>query len=54
MFGELLHIDGSRHHWLARSPEEWASLIAVVDDATKQLLYAKLVDAESTEAVSKP
>lgn len=51
MFGELLHIDGSRHHWLARSPEEWASLIAVVDDATKQLLYTQLVDAESTEAI---
>lgn len=51
MLGELLHIDGSRHRWLARSPEEWASLIAVVDDATKQLLYAKLVDAESTGAV---
>jgi len=51
MFGELLHIDGSRHHWLARCPEEWASLITVVDDATTQLLYAQLVDAESTEAV---
>lgn len=51
LFGELLHIDGSRHRWLARCPEEWASLITVVDDATKQLLYAQLVDAESTEAV---
>jgi len=51
MFGEMLHIDGSRHRWLARCPEEWASLISVVDDATKQLLYARLVDAESTEAV---
>jgi transposase len=51
LFGELLHIDGSRHHWLARCPEEWASLITVVDDATKQLLHAQFVDAESTEAV---
>lgn len=51
MFGELLHIDGSRHHWLARSPQEWASLIAVVDDATKQLLFARLVDVEGAEAI---
>jgi len=51
LFGEMLHIDGSRHHWLARSPEEWASLISVVDDATKQLLYAQLVNAESSEAI---
>ncbi len=51
MFGELLHIDGSRHRWLARCPEEWASLITVVDDATKHLLYAQLVDMESTAAI---
>lgn len=51
MFGELLHIDGSRHRWLARRPEQWASLIAVVDDATKQLLYAQLADGESTAAI---
>ena len=48
LFGELLHIDGSRHRWLALRPEEFFSLIAVVDDATKQVLYAKLVDAEGT------
>ena len=51
MFGELLHIDGSLHRWLARCPEERFSLIAVVDDATKQLLYARLVEAESTAAI---
>lgn len=51
MFGELLHIDGSRHRWLAHCPQEWASLISVVDDATKQLLYAHLVDAEGTTPV---
>jgi transposase len=51
MFGELLHIDGSRHRWLTHCPEEWAALIAVVDDATKQLLYAQLVDAESTAVI---
>src|SRR5215813_9667884 len=41
-FGELLHLDGSRHHWLALAPERWFTLIAVVDDATKRLLYAEL------------
>ena len=41
-FGELLHLDGSRHQWLALRPEQWGTLIAVVDDATKQLLHAEL------------
>ena len=51
MFGELLHIDGSSHRWLARFPEERASLIAIVDDATKQLLYAQLAESETTVAI---
>lgn len=51
LFGELLHIDGSRHRWLARAPEVWASLLTVVDDATKQLLYAQLVDSETTVTI---
>ena len=41
-FGELLHLDGSRHVWLALVPGVMLTLIAVVDDATKQLLYAQL------------
>ena len=41
-FGELLHLDGSRHRWLALVPEQWFTLIAVVDDATKQLLHAEV------------
>ena len=41
-FGELLHLDGSRHRWLARLPDQWFTLIAVVDNATKRLLYAQL------------
>ncbi|HKC98371.1 MAG TPA: ISNCY family transposase, partial [Methylomirabilota bacterium] len=48
-FGELLHLDGSRHRWLALVPEAWATLIVVVDDATKRLLYAQLVDHEAGE-----
>jgi transposase len=50
-FGELLHIDGSRHQWLARRPGEWAVLIAVMDDATKRVLYAQLWAGESTVAI---
>src|SRR5882762_11186219 len=49
---ELLHLDGSRHHWLALVPEQWLTLIAVVDDATKRLLYAELREGgESVAAV---
>ncbi len=50
-FGELLHIDGSPHSWLALCPGEQQTLIAVVDDATKAVLYAQLWPEETTEAV---
>ena len=50
-FGELLHLDGSPHAWLARCPEEQPTLLHVIDDATKRLLYAQLWPAETTEAV---
>jgi hypothetical protein len=51
-FGELLHLDGSRHQWLALVPERWVTLIVVVDDATKQVLYAQLIEGgESTATV---
>jgi transposase len=50
-FGELLHLDGSPHVWLALRPQERCCLISVVDDATKRLLYAHLVEQESSQAV---
>src|SRR5262245_10867526 len=51
-FGELLHLDGSQHAWLALGPGTRQTLISVVDDATKQLLYAQLLEGgESTAAV---
>ena len=51
-FGELLHLDGSRHAWLALVPEVRPTLITVVDDATKRVLYAQLLaGGESTAAV---
>src|SRR6185436_9645838 len=51
-FGDLLHLDGSRHRWLALVPDTWHTLLVVVDDATKQLLFAQLVEGgESTRAI---
>ena len=52
-FGELLHLDGSRHRWLVLGPEPvLTTLIVVVDDATKQVLHAELhAGGESTVAV---
>jgi hypothetical protein len=47
----MLHIDGSRHRWLALLPEAKQTLIQVVDDATSRLLYAQLWAEETTEAV---
>jgi transposase len=50
-FGEMLHIDGSRHRWLTLCPDQWLSLIVVVDDATKRVLYAQLSEHETTYAI---
>lgn len=50
-FGEMLHLDGSHHPWLARRPQERQCLIAVVDDATRRLLYARLSEQETTHDV---
>jgi hypothetical protein len=50
-FGELLHIDGSPHAWFALAPETRATLIAVPDDATNEVLYAQFWEAETTRAV---
>jgi hypothetical protein len=50
-FGELLHLDGSPHAWLALGPDARQTLIAVLDDATKRLLYAQLWLGETLQAV---
>ena len=50
-FGELLHLDGSPHAWLRLCPDARQTLITVVDEATKRLLYAQLWPAETTAAV---
>ncbi len=50
-FGELLHLDGSPHAWLALDPDARQTLAAVLDDATKRLLYAQLWLGETLPAV---
>ena len=50
-FGEMLHIDGSPHAWLALRAAETQVLIAVVDDATTRVLAAALWPAETTVAI---
>jgi len=51
-FGALRHLDGSRHAWLALTPATLHTLLVVLDDATKHLLYAQLVaGGESTAAI---
>jgi transposase len=50
-FGQMLHLDGSRHGWLARVGEARQTLIQVVDDATSRLLYAQLWSGETCQAV---
>jgi hypothetical protein len=45
----LLHIDGSEHRWF--SDDRYYELIVIMDDATSQIYYAQLVEAESTRSV---
>ena len=47
----MLHIDGSKHAWLALVPDQKQTLITVIDDATSRVLYSQLWREESTEAV---
>ena len=52
-FGELLHLDGSVHPWLALAPEARPCLILVSDDATKRVLHAAFYPTESQQAVMR-
>jgi hypothetical protein len=47
--GMLLHIDGSKHQRFC--DERWYDLIVILDDATKEIYYAQLVEEESTRTV---
>ena len=44
--GMMLHIDGSTHRWF-QAGRSW-DLIVILDDATSEIYYARLVDQEST------
>ena len=50
-FGELLHLDGSVHPWLALVPDHRSCLVAIPDDATNRVLHAALYPSESTHVV---
>lgn len=47
--GMMLHIDGSEHRWFG--DERYYELIVVLDDATSEIYYAQLVEAEATRTV---
>jgi transposase len=47
-FGQMLHLDGSKHAWLALLPDQRQVMIHAPDDATGKILYAQLWDAEGT------
>lgn len=46
-FGELVQIDGSRHHWFERRGDACA-LLVYIDDATGKLLQLHFAPSEST------
>lgn len=47
--GMMLHIDGSEHRWF--QDNRYYELIVILDDATSQIYYAQLVEAEGTRTV---
>lgn len=47
--GMMLHVDGSTHAWLGGEGRQ--DLVAILDDATTEVYYARLVDQESTATV---
>jgi len=47
--GMLLHIDGSSHRWF--QDDRWYDLIVILDDASSEIYYARLVEEESTRTV---
>lgn len=47
--GMMLHIDASQHRWFR--DDRYYELLVIMDDATSQIYYAQLVEAESTRSV---
>src|SRR5437870_1799520 len=48
--GMMLHVDGSRHRWIA-GLDQYQDLIVIFDDATSEVYDVQLVDEESTATV---
>jgi len=46
--GLLVHLDGSTHRWFESTDDERQDLLALVDDATGEILAAKFVRQEGT------
>ncbi|EZP82719.1 putative transposase [Novosphingobium resinovorum] len=47
--GELIQVDGSKHHWFEdRGPQ--CTLLVYIDDATSELMHLRMVESESTFA----
>ena len=49
MAGMMLHIDASEHDWFQDGRKY--ELIVILDDATSEIYYAQLVEAESTRSM---
>ena len=49
-FGELVQVDGSYHIWFGN---DYATLIAFIDDATSRIMAAHFFNRESTENLAK-
>ncbi len=49
MPGMMLHIDASEHDWFGDGRKY--ELIVILDDATSEIYYAQLVEAESTRSI---
>src|SRR6202049_2550693 len=47
--GMLLHIDASQHRWF--NDERQDELIVILDEATSEIYYAQLVEAESPRSI---
>ena len=47
--GMMLHIDGSHHQWFC--DDRWYDLLVILDDATSEIYYARLVEDECTRTV---
>lgn len=48
-FGELVQIDGSRHHWFEKRGDA-CTLLVYVDDATGRILHLHFAETESTDS----